>query len=137
LTLFIYAIGLDTSSSNYFSVKEAVDCGIQIDKGDSEQMQALVPTVSQQVLNPPSCSYSSDVVATGFNGCDVTIKPQGDKSKTYKRTKDLRSGTEILLERQVDLFAQQLDVMKDIRAELQKRNNIEEQKLALKRARRD
>jgi hypothetical protein len=137
LTLFLNAIGLDTSSCDYFSVKEALESGIEILKGESEQIQALGPTVSQQVLNQPSCSYSSNVVATGSNGDrDVQMTPLGEKSK-YKRTKDLRSGNEILLERQVNLFEQQLEVMKDIRAELQKRNNIEEQKLALKRARRD
>jgi hypothetical protein len=90
LTLLINVIGLDTSSSSdYFSVKEALDSGIEIDKGESEHKQALVPTISQQVLNLPSCSYSTNVVATGLNGGDVPITPQGEKSKHYKRTKDL------------------------------------------------
>jgi hypothetical protein len=137
LTLFLNAIGLDTSSSGYFSVKEALESGIEILEGESEQIQALGPTVSQQVLNQPSCSYSSNVVATGSNGGrDVQMTPLGEKSK-YKRTKDLRSGTEILLERQVKLFEQQLEVMKEIRVELEKRNQIEEKKLEFKRSRLD
>jgi hypothetical protein len=82
LTLFLNAIGLDTSSSGYFSVKEALESGIEILEGESEQIQALGPTVSQQVLNQPSCSYSSNVVATGSNGGrDVQMTPLGEKSK--------------------------------------------------------
>lgn len=136
MTLFLFDKGLDTCT-DYFSVKEALESGIEIRQSEPVEIPSTSATCVE-LTNTTSNSSSSSAIAVGVHGeIDSPITPSCERVKYTKRTKDLRSGTEILLEKQVNLFEQQLDVMKDIRTALHKRNQLEEEKIAMKRARLD
>lgn len=83
----------------------------------------------------PTHEDSSSIFQTTSSNTPEADTPKTSSLPRYhvKAKRDLRSLTEILLERQVGLVEEQLMCLQDIREEIKTRNNIERQKLEIKK----